>query len=85
FPAEIDFVLSLVLHLLLFSLVNELYLPAFPRSCQPLSSGESVAKVHPFSFPLQIFEQLFFKKFSEKTIQFIQLFYLLIVINSAAF
>ncbi|HIY48543.1 MAG TPA: hypothetical protein H9834_01800, partial [Candidatus Barnesiella excrementavium] len=76
---------SLVLHLLLFSLVNELYLSAFPGPCRPLSSGESVAKVHPFSFPFQIFEQLFFKNFSEKIAQFIQLFYLLVVINSAAF
>ena len=38
--------------------------PAFPVSCRPLSSGESVAKVHPFSFPFQIFQQLFFKNFS---------------------
>ena len=55
-------------------------LPPSRGPCRPLSSGESVAKVHPFSFPFQIFEQLFFKNFSEKTVQSIQLFYFLIVI-----
>ena len=39
-------------------------LPPSRGPCRPLSSGKSVAKVHPFSFPLQIFEQLFFKNFS---------------------
>ena len=67
-----------------FSVLSMIFIsPAFPRSCRPLSSGESDAKVHPFSFPFQIFEQLFFKKFFRKTVQFIQLFYLLIVIPTA--
>ena len=48
-----------------FSVLSMIFIsPAFPRSCRPLSSGESVAKVHPFSVPLQIFDLLFFNTVS---------------------
>ncbi|WP_298662176.1 hypothetical protein, partial [uncultured Barnesiella sp.] len=72
---------SLVLHLLLFSLVNELYFVFPSQVFSTLSRGESDAKIHPFSFPFQIFQQLFFKKFSAFSSDFVQPFYLLIVIK----
>ncbi|MCR8912703.1 hypothetical protein NW211_11955, partial [Barnesiella sp. ET7] len=53
----------LVLHLLLFSLVNELYFVFPSQVFSALSRGESDAKIHPFSFPFQIFQQLFSKNF----------------------
>ena len=81
-PGRIDFVLfSLVLHLLLFSLVNELYFVFPSPDFSALSRSESDAKIHPFSFPFQIFQELFFKKISTYPSDFVQPFYLLIVIK----
>ena len=61
-PAEIDFALSLVLLFFpVFSMNFALRLAPAPRG---LPFGESVAKLHPFSFSLQIFYHLFLRKFS---------------------
>ena len=55
--------LSIVLHLLLSNIFNDLR-PSPNTGPKARSLGESVAKVHPFPAYLQIFYHLFFEKFS---------------------
>ena len=54
-PGRIDFVLSLVLHLLLFSLVNELYLPRLPEVLSTPFQRRKCCNVTPFFLSLPNF------------------------------
>ena len=63
---RIDFVLSLVLHLLLFSLVNELYLPRLPEVLSTPFQRRKCCKGTPFFLSLPNFSTTFFQKFFRK-------------------
>ena len=71
--------LSIVLHLLLSNIFNDLR-PSPNTGPKARSLGESVAKVHPFPAYLQIFYHLFFEKFLKISGTFTQPFYFLYVI-----
>ena len=63
-PGRIDFVLSLVLHLLLFSLVNELYLPRLPEVLVgPFPAAKVMQRYTLFPFPSKFLNNFFSKNF----------------------